>query len=84
MLSNEDLEAITGKKRYSAQASWFKESFAIDPVCRPDGSIMLTPAAFEALLLKRMGVEVGTSASGPDVLPPVYPLFKAKKLGRRS
>jgi hypothetical protein len=56
LLSPEDLESITGAKRYSLQAKWFEEHFRVKVVCRADGSIVLTQEVFEALLAKRMGV----------------------------
>lgn len=55
LLSPEDLQSITGAKRYSLQAKWFEENFRIKVVCRADGSIVLTQEVFEALLAKRMG-----------------------------
>jgi Domain of unknown function (DUF4224) len=75
LLTAEELEAITGKKRYSTQVAWFKQNFAVEPVCRPDGSILMTQAAFEALLLKRMGVASSETANHQGERPPVYPLF---------
>jgi hypothetical protein len=58
ILSPEQLEEITGKKRFSAQADWFRYSFNIDPVLRHDGSVVITQTVFEELLRKRMGVAV--------------------------
>jgi hypothetical protein len=50
LLSAEDLESITGAKRYSVQVMWFEEQFRVRVVCRADGSIVLTQEVFEALL----------------------------------
>ncbi|MFM0501861.1 DUF4224 domain-containing protein [Paraburkholderia caffeinilytica] len=66
ILSAEQLVQITGKKRKSAQVTWFQKNFGLEPVLRADGSILMTQATFEALLLKRMGlVNVPKSAETP-------------------
>lgn len=56
LLSPEDLQSITGAKRYSLQAKWFEENFRVKVALRADGSIVLTQEVFEALLAKRMGL----------------------------
>ncbi|MDN7582962.1 DUF4224 domain-containing protein [Burkholderia orbicola] len=56
ILTDEQLTKISGKKRKSAQVMWFKHTFGIEPITRADGSIIMTQAAFEALMLKRLGV----------------------------
>ncbi|SDC25854.1 DUF4224 domain-containing protein [Paraburkholderia lycopersici] len=56
ILSPEKLQEITGKRRYSAQIAWCKESFGIVPARRPDGSIVMMQSVFEALLMKKMGL----------------------------
>jgi hypothetical protein len=42
LLSPEDLQSITGARRYSLQAKWFEENFRVKVVLRADGSIVLT------------------------------------------
>jgi hypothetical protein len=80
LLSPEDLQSITGMKRYSAQATWFKENFRVEPVRRSDGSIVLTKAAFELLLAKRLGVAPRSDATAADerpaIRPPLRPVHK--------
>jgi Domain of unknown function (DUF4224) len=73
ILSNVDLEAITGMKRYSAQAAWFKENFHVVPARRQDGSIVLSKATFELMMAKRMGV----AHSPLDGLPEERPLLRS-------
>lgn len=74
ILSAEQLQEITGMKRYSAQVSWFRENFRVSPVLRPDGSILMTQVVFEALLMKRMGlappVPVKTEEERPKLRSP--------------
>jgi hypothetical protein len=80
LLNAEELQAITGKKRYSTQVAWFKENFGVDPVRRADGSIVLTKAAFELLLAKRMGVAPRSDTTAlderPAIRPPIRPVHK--------
>lgn len=59
ILTDEQLTKISGKKRKAAQVSWFKHTFDIEPITRSDGSIIMTHMAFEALMLKRLGVVPG-------------------------
>ncbi|QCP50197.1 DUF4224 domain-containing protein [Trinickia violacea] len=59
-----DLERVTGKKRYSKQAEWFKASFGIDVVRCADGTLIMTWAQFDALLAKKSGTApAGNSAT---------------------
>lgn len=51
-----ELEQITGFKRYSKQAQWFKRMFGVDVVSRDDRSIVMTWATYEALSAKKAGV----------------------------
>lgn len=56
LLTFEDIVAVTGMKRYSAQAKWFEENFRVRVVCRSDGSVVMTQEVFKALLAKRLGI----------------------------
>lgn len=56
ILTVEQLTKISGKKRKTAQVVWFKHTFGIEPITRSDGSIIMTQMAFEALMLKKLGV----------------------------
>lgn len=62
-----DLERITGKKRYSKQAEWFKRQFGVDLPRRDDHSIVLTWATYEALSAKKVGVGVAGIPAAPRV-----------------
>lgn len=62
-LTREALQLITGLKRKSAQASWFREYMGVEVPCDHQGPI-LTEAAYEALLAKRLGISGG--GNGPD------------------
>lgn len=75
LLSGDDLIQITGKKRCSTQAAWFKQQFGFDVVTRANGHIVMTWATFEALLAKKAGVLPDGS---PPARPPIYPIRKAK------
>lgn len=77
-MSAADLERVTGKKRYSKQAEWFKEQFAVDVVRCGDGTLVMTWATFQALQDRRVGITKGdTDAPGASSRPPVYLLRKA-------
>jgi hypothetical protein len=71
LMSEDDLRDVTGKKRHSAQAAWFKQHFGMLPVQRADGRIILTWAAFEGLQAKRAGVLAGPPQAERPALVPV-------------
>lgn len=74
-MTAEDLERVTGKKRYSKQAEWFKEQFGIDVVRCGDGTLVVTWATFQALQDRRAGLTATESA--PAERPKVYSFRKA-------
>ncbi|MEX3926182.1 DUF4224 domain-containing protein [Paraburkholderia sp. BR10936] len=55
-MSPADLAALTGMKRYSKQADWFKRTYGADVTRRDDGSIVMTWVTYEALNAKLYGV----------------------------
>jgi hypothetical protein len=71
LMSENDLRDVTGLKRHSLQADWFRRHFGITPVQRADGRIILTWAAFEALQAKRAGVLPGSTAPLRTALVPI-------------
>lgn len=62
-----DLDRVTGKKRYSKQADWFKVNFGVDVVRCADGSLIMTWTQFDALMARKSG----TAATG---VPPTVEL----------
>jgi hypothetical protein len=56
LMTAEDLVRVTGKKRYSKQAEWFREQLGINVVRCGDGSPVITWTTFEALLAKKAGL----------------------------
>jgi len=56
LMTPADLEAVTGMKRYSKQAEWFKRQFGTDALRRADGSIVMTWATYEALAAGKAGI----------------------------
>ncbi len=56
LMTADDLLRVTGKKRYSKQAEWFREQFGINVVRCGDGSPIITWTTFEALLAKKAGL----------------------------
>lgn len=56
LMTPTDLEAVTGMKRYSKQADWFKRQFGIEAARRGDGSIVMTWATYEALSAGKAGI----------------------------
>lgn len=75
LMSAEDLQHVTGKKRHSAQAAWFKLHFGLTPVQSADGRIILTWSAFEGLQAKRAGIGQPTNTGGER--PQLVPLRRA-------
>lgn len=92
LLTPEDMVAVTGMKRYSAQVKWFEENFRVRVACRQDGSIVLTREVFEALLAKRMGLAPKVANRLDDERPllrsqkhpELRPVFAQKPGGTRS
>jgi Domain of unknown function (DUF4224) len=74
LMSAEDLARVTGKKRYSKQAQWFREQFGYDVVRCGDGSLVVTWATFQTLQDRRAGNPAGDSDTNDR--PPVYLLRK--------
>lgn len=56
LMSDDDLVAVTGKKRYSKQVAWFRQAFGVDVVCNARGRPVLTWQLYEALLAKQAGI----------------------------
>lgn len=71
LMTEQDLQDVTGVKRHSAQMSWFKRHFGITPVQRADGRIILTWAAFEGLQAKRAGIIEGQQPAARPALQPI-------------
>ncbi|WP_063902184.1 DUF4224 domain-containing protein [Burkholderia stagnalis] len=79
LMTPADLEQVSGKKRYSAQAKWFKAQFDVDVPQRADGSIVLTWETFTALGEAKLGLRKAdqVTTTRTDDRPPVYLLRKA-------
>lgn len=65
MMTSEQLVEITGKRRFSKQAEWFKANYSIDVVRRDDGSVVMLWSTFEALNARKVGL--GSTAAKPKV-----------------
>jgi hypothetical protein len=76
LMSEKDLQDVTGLKRKSLQAEWFKRHFGVTPVQRSDGRIIMTWAAFEGLQAKRAGVLPNAGGATPGRTP-LIPIRKA-------
>jgi hypothetical protein len=63
-MSDDDLAIVTGKKRYSKQAAWFRHAFGIDLVCNARGRPVVTWQLYEALLAKKAGIAPSGSGTG--------------------
>lgn len=77
LMSPEDLQHITGKKRHSAQAGWFKLHFGLTPVQSADGRIIITWSAFEGLQAKRAGIAEPSGKPAAGDRPQRIPLRRA-------
>jgi hypothetical protein len=56
LMSDEDLVRVTGKRRYTKQAEWFKAEFGIAVTRASDGKLVMPWATYEALSAKKAGV----------------------------
>jgi hypothetical protein len=79
ILALEQLQKITGMKRYSALFSWFCENFHVSPVLRPDGSILMTQVVSEALLMKKMGLGTPSSTIDESARPKLRPAIPVRR-----
>jgi hypothetical protein len=64
LMSPADLVEITGKRRYSKQAEWFKERFGVTVTQRDDRSVVMTWSTYEALAAKKVGLAPTGDAPG--------------------
>jgi hypothetical protein len=64
LMSPVDLVEITGKRRYSKQAEWFKDQFGVTVTQRDDRSIVMTWSTYEALSARKVGLATGGNAPG--------------------
>lgn len=78
LMTAADLEQASGKKRYSAQAAWFKAQFGVDVPRRADGSIALTWETFRVLTEAKLGLRTADArAEASQDRPPIYAVGKA-------
>lgn len=56
LMTDEQLVRVTGKRRYSKQAEWFKDQFGIEPVCAGNGKLNMTWEHFNALMARKHGM----------------------------
>lgn len=62
-MTEDELVQITGKRRHSKQAEWFKNQFGIDVVRSADGRLIVTWQTYEALNARKNGLTANTAAS---------------------
>lgn len=77
LMTAQDLERVTGKKRHSKQAEWFKRQLGVDVMRCGDGSPVVTWAAFEALQAKKVGLS--TAPAQEERAPLRSTLLRAAK-----
>lgn len=65
LMSPSDLIEITGRRRYSKQADWFKEQFGVAVTQRDDHSVVMTWATYEALSARKAGLAPGIAGPQP-------------------
>jgi hypothetical protein len=63
-MSPTDLIEITGKRRYSKQAEWFKAQFGITVTQRDDRSVVMMWATYEALAARKVGIQPAIDVPG--------------------
>ena len=74
-MNAEEIERVTGKKRFGKQAEWFKAQLGTDVVRCSDGSPVVTWATFEALQARKAGLN---NAPAPEQRPPLRALRAVK------
>lgn len=79
-MTEEDLQELTGRRRWSAQARWLETAFKIEPLRRGDGRVMMTWETYRALEAKRAGV--GDPAAGAALVTGRPALRKVTFAGR--
>jgi hypothetical protein len=62
LLSDDDLVRVTGKRRYSKQAEWFKNNYGIDAPRAADGRLIVMWETFAALNARKAGLSLGADA----------------------
>lgn len=75
LMTAEELVRVTGRRRYTKQAEWFKRQFGFDPPRSGNNAVVITWETFQGLQNQRAGLIAYTSPSC-DPTPPVYPLRK--------
>lgn len=70
LMSDEDLVRVTGKRRYSKQADWFKAEFGISVTRAGDGKLVMPWATYEALSAKKAGVTGEGARARAEVCSP--------------
>jgi hypothetical protein len=56
LMTAEEIEQMTGWKRYSKQVQWFMDQFSVKVAVCADGSPVMTWANFNALNARRLGL----------------------------
>jgi hypothetical protein len=56
LMTAEEIERMTGWKRFSKQVQWFSEQFGVKVATCSDGSPVMTWANFNALNARRLGL----------------------------
>jgi hypothetical protein len=70
-MTPQDRQEVTGLKMPSAQARWFKDCFGITVVQAADRRIILSWAAFENLMARRVGTQPVAEEQRRPTLQPV-------------
>lgn len=66
-LTPDELFQITGRRRVLNQASWFKQYLGVVVPCDAKGPIINKPT-YDALVARRVGLDVPTHQRGKDVV----------------
>ncbi|MEX3629648.1 MAG: DUF4224 domain-containing protein [Burkholderia sp.] len=67
LMTHADLVQVTGMKRHSKQAEWFKREFGVDVPRRDDHSISLMWETYQALNAKKVGLAPAAPGRGERV-----------------
>lgn len=61
-MSADEIERMTGFKRFSKQVQWFSDQFSVKVAVCSDGSPVMTWANFNALNARRLGLSSADQA----------------------
>lgn len=72
LMTPDALERVTGYKRKSDQASWFRRTFGIEPITAANGAVIMSWAIFDSLQARKNGLTSDSRSSDRPALRPAH------------